>query len=218
MPKRPDLPRLYAILDADFVAARSIDPRGLVDTWVTSGVRLVQVRAKTLSGGPFLDLSREVARRMTAVGGLSIINDRADMARMAGADGVHVGQDDLAPADARAILGPGAFVGISTHTDEQVKRALAMPVDYIAIGPVFATRTKGSTPDEPVGLAGVARAAALVREAGIPIVAIGGIGLATAREVLSAGATSVAVIADLLDGDPVARARAWQEAVAPPEA
>ena len=217
MPKRPDLPRLYAILDAEFTAARSVDPLDLVDTWISSGVRLVQVRAKTLDAGAFLDLARQVARRMAAAGGRSIVNDRADLARMAGADGVHVGQDDLAPADVRAILGPGGMVGLSTHTDEQLERGLTLSIDYIAIGPVFATRTKGATADLPVGLAGVTRAAARARDAGVPLVAIGGIGLSTARDVLSAGATSVAVISDLLAGDPAARVRAWQEAVGVPD-
>jgi thiamine-phosphate pyrophosphorylase len=217
LPNRPDLPRLYAILDADVLAARALDPLSLLDIWLAAGVRLVQLRAKTLPGGAFLELARAMATRVRAASGIFIVNDRPDLARMAGASGVHVGQDDLSPADVRAILGLDAIVGISTHTDEQMGQALQHPVDYVAIGPVFATRTKGATADLPVGLAGVTRAAARARDGAVPLVAIGGIGLSTARDVLSAGATSVAVISDLLDGDPAARVRAWQEAVDVPD-
>lgn len=217
MPNRPDLPRLYAILDADVLADRALDPLSLLDAWLAAGVRLVQLRAKTLPGGTFLELARAMATRVRATGGIFIVNDRPDLARMAGASGVHVGQDDLGPADVRAIVGPEAIVGISTHTDEQVEQALQLPVDYLAIGPVFATRTKGPTSDEPVGLTGVRRASGRARSSGLPLVAIGGIDLAVARDVLAAGASSVAVISDLVAGDPVARVRAWQEAVDVPD-
>lgn len=218
MPNRPDLPRLYAILDADVLAARALDPLSLLDIWLAAGVRLVQLRAKTLPGGAFLELARAMAARVASASGIFIVNDRPDLARMAGASGVHVGQNDLAPADARAIVGPDAIVGISTHTDAQVEQALELPVDYVAIGPVFATRTKGPTSDEPVGLDGVRRAAERARSAGLPVVAIGGIDLTAARDALSAGAAAVAVISDLLAGDPAARVRAWQEALDLPEA
>lgn len=222
MPNRPrigpGLPRLYAILDVDALAARALDPLTLLDIWLTAGVRLVQLRAKTLPSGALLELAREVARRVTAAGGMAILNDRPDIARMAGATGVHVGQDDLAPAEVRAIAGPDAIVGISTHTDEQVRRALEQPIDYLAIGPVFATTTKGPPTDPPVGIAGVRRAAEKAKAAGIPVVAIGGITLDSARDVLAAGVTSVAVITDLLAGDPAARVHVWQEHANRPEA
>jgi thiamine-phosphate pyrophosphorylase len=217
LPNRPDLPRLYAILDADVLAARALDPLSLLDIWLAAGVRLVQLRAKTLPGGAFLELARAIAIQVRATGGVFIVNDRPDLARMAGASGVHVGQDDLAPADARAIVGPDAIVGISTHTDAQVEQALELPVDYVAIGPVFATRTKGPTADELVGLNGVRRAAERARSAGLPVVAIGGIDLTTARALLAAGAASVAVISDLVAGDPAARVQAWQEALDVPD-
>jgi thiamine-phosphate pyrophosphorylase len=217
LPNRPDLPRFYAILDADVLADRALDPLSLLDAWLAAGVRLVQLRAKTLPGGAFLELARAMATRVRATGGIFIVNDRPDLARMAGASGVHVGQDDLGPADVRAIVGPDAIVGISTHTDEQVGQALRLPVDYLAIGPVFATRTKGPMSDEPVGLTGVRRASELARSAGLAVVAIGGIDLAVARDVLAAGASSVAVISDLVVGDPVARVRDWQEAVDVPD-
>jgi thiamine-phosphate pyrophosphorylase len=214
---RPELPRLYAILDADVLAARAIDPLNLVDIWLAAGVRLIQIRAKTLPSGEFLALARAAAARVARAGGLSIVNDRPDLARMTGASGVHVGQGDLTPADVRPIVGADAIVGISTHTDEQVERALQSPVDYVAIGPVFATRTKGPAADPPVGLDGVRRAVARARAGGLPVVAIGGIGLGAARDVLAAGASSVAVISDLLAGDPAARVRAWLDALYAPE-
>jgi thiamine-phosphate pyrophosphorylase len=217
LPSRPDLPRLYAILDADVLAARALDPLTLLDTWIAAGVRLVQLRAKTLPGGAFLELARAMAIRLDAAGGLFIVNDRADIARMAGAGGVHVGQDDLSPVEVRAIAGRDAIVGLSTHSESQVKDALRLPIDYVAIGPVFATRTKGPAADPPVGLEGVRRAVARAGAAGRPVVAIGGIDLSTARDLLSAGAASVAVISDLLTDDPAARARAYQEALDRPE-
>lgn len=140
-----------------------------------------------------------------------IVNDRVDLALMSGAAGVHLGQDDLKPSAARQLLGPGAIIGYSTHTAAQVHAAAAEPVTYIAIGPVFGTHTK-TTGYEPVGLALVAEAARLSR--GLPVVAIGGITLDTAPEVLAAGASAVAVIRDLLaGGDPKARVAAYLRAL-----
>lgn len=144
------------------------------------------------------------------------MNDRADVARLSGSAGVHVGQDDLSPAAARAIVGPRAIVGFSTHTEAQVDAAVAQPVDYMAIGPVFGTATK-ETGYTAVGLDRVRYAAAAARESSSAairpargVVAIGGITLETAPAVLAAGATAVAVIADLLaTGDPEARVRAY---------
>jgi len=127
---------------------------------------------------------------------------------MSGAAGVHVGQDDLAPSAARRLLGPAAIVGYSTHTSAQIEAASIEPVTYVAVGPVFGTHTK-ATGYEPVGLELVAEAARLSR--GLPVVAIGGITLDTAAEVLAAGASAVAVISDLFaGGDPRARVAAYQ--------
>jgi thiamine-phosphate pyrophosphorylase len=141
-----------------------------------------------------------------------VVNDRADVARLCGASAVHVGQDDLSPADARAIVGPGVAIGFSTHTLEQVQAALREPVDYIAVGPIFGTRTK-DTGYEAVGL-DLVRAAARCA-GGIPVVAIGGITLENARSVLDAGASAVAVISDLLVGnDPRGRIAAYLGALA----
>jgi thiamine-phosphate pyrophosphorylase len=134
-----------------------------------------------------------------------IVNDRVDLARLSGAGGVHVGQDDLSVAAARAQLGDAAIIGTSTHIVEQIDRAVREPLSYVAIGPVFGTKTK-DTGYNAVGLEMVGAAAR--RVAGLPVVAIGGITLDTAPAVIEAGAASVAVISDLLTGgDPVARVR-----------
>ena len=138
-----------------------------------------------------------------------VVNDRADIARLAEADGVHIGQEDLPPAAVRALVGDAAIVGLSTHTMEQVDRAVLEPVTYVAIGPVFGTATK-ATGYEPIGLGMVRAAARRAAARGLPLVAIGGITLENAASVLDAGAASVAVISDLLaTGDPEARARAF---------
>ena len=134
-----------------------------------------------------------------------IVNDRADLAWLAGAAGVHVGQDDLPPDRVRHVVGADAVIGLSTHTADQLDRGRLEPVSYLAIGPVFGSATK-ATGYAPVGLELVRYAASF----GLPVVAIGGLTLANAGSVLAAGATSVAVISDLVaDGDPEARVRAY---------
>ena len=137
-----------------------------------------------------------------------IVNDRADIATLSGAAGVHLGQDDLEPAFARRLLGGDAVIGMSTHSLDQVRAAAKMPVDYIAVGPIFGTTTK-ETGYGATGTAFVSEAAAVARGAGSkPIVAIGGITLDRAPDVIRAGAVSVAVISDLLStGNPEARVR-----------
>jgi thiamine-phosphate pyrophosphorylase len=131
-----------------------------------------------------------------------VVNDRADIARIVGADGLHVGQDDLMGTDARKVVGPGVLLGVSTHHLAQLAAAAAQPVDYVAIGPVFPTRTKDN-PDPVVGLEMVRRARAATSR---PLVAIGGITRENARSVVEAGADGVAVISDLLDAPDLARA------------
>jgi thiamine-phosphate pyrophosphorylase len=138
-----------------------------------------------------------------------IVNDRADIALLAGADGVHVGQDDLAAPLVRGLIGPNAVVGLSTHTPAQLDAAVDQPVDYVAIGPVFGTTTK-ATGYGAIGLDAVRHAAALARRRDRRLVAIGGITIDTASDVIRAGASSVAVITDLIaGGDPAARVRAY---------
>ena len=142
---------------------------------------------------------------------LVIVNDRVDLAKLSGASGVHVGQDDLPVAETRALLGADAVVGFSTHSVEQVTAGLAQPSTYIAVGPVFGTRTK-DTGYNAVGLALVAAAARLCGDR--PVVAIGGITLETAPSVIEAGAACVAVIGDLLaTGKPEERVRAYCKAL-----
>jgi thiamine-phosphate pyrophosphorylase len=146
-----------------------------------------------------------------SAGARVVINDRADVARVSGADGVHVGQDDL-PVDAvRAVAGPDAVIGLSTHTVDQLDAAVLQPVTYVAIGPVFSTATK-STGYDALGIAGVEAAAARIAGHHVPLVAIGGITLERTADVLRAGAAVVAVIGDLLvTGNPTSRVRAYLE-------
>jgi thiamine-phosphate pyrophosphorylase len=172
----------------------------------------VQVRTK---GGPDAErvrLAREACAAARAVGMPLIVNDRPDVALIVGAAGVHVGQRDLPPAAARRILGPAAIVGISTHDVRQATTASGEPVDYVAIGPVFPTRTK-DRPDPAVGLDGLR--AVRGRVVG-PLVAIGGITRENAAAVVGAGADGIAVIGALLgETDLEAAARALRRAFGP---
>jgi thiamine-phosphate pyrophosphorylase len=202
-------PRLYAILDADLASSRGLRPADLLRIWLDAGIRLVQLRAKGLTFGPFLEAAVSMAEACRGAGATFIVNDRADVARLAGADGAHVGQDDLTPAEVKRIWPDIPVIGWSTHNDGQVRAGLAAPATYLAIGPVFGTTTK-ARPDADVGLDGVRRAAAMCRETVTPLVAIGGIGLESAAAVLEAGADAVAVISDLVSGpDAAVRAREW---------
>ena len=195
------------IVDVDACARAGCTPLDLLRACLDAGATFIQLRAKRLDSGPFLELADAAVMRAAPYGGQIIVNDRVDVARLAGAAGVHVGQEDLPPAAARRLLGADATVGCSTHTVEQADAALREPVSYVAVGPVFGTRTK-DTGYEAVGLDLVR---AVHRLAGsIPVVAIGGITLDNAGAVLDAGATSVAVIGDLLaTGDPGARVAAY---------
>lgn len=176
-------------------------------------MRLLQLRAKTLDGAPFLELACAMAEDARSAGATFIVNDRADLAVLAAAAGVHVGQDDLSPADVRRITGDAAVVGLSTHTQEQIAAAVGLPISYFAIGPVFATATK-STGRDALGEHGVRLAAGRGAAAGLSVVAIGGITLATAAQVMAAGAASVAVIADLVTPNAEARVRQYLSALA----
>ncbi len=205
------LPPLYAIVDTDVCARRGLDPVDTSAAILAAGARLLQLRAKSLPSGAFLSLATAIADEARRAGALFLVNDRADLAVLAGAGGVHVGQDDLGAADARRVAGPGAIVGVSTHTPAQVGAAVAAPVDYLAVGPVYDTGTK-DTGYAAVGLDLVRTAAAAAAPRGLPVVAIGGITLDTAPDVLAAGASSVAIISDLLAaGDPASRVRAYIE-------
>lgn len=187
------------------------DAFDLAGEYLEGGARLLQVRAKSLASGPLLDLCDRVVELASSCGARVVVNDRLDLARMSGADGAHVGQDDLPPRAARAWLGVDAVIGLSTHTSAQVERALLDPITYLAVGPVYGSATK-DTGYSAVGLDLVSAAAR--RAGGVPVVAIGGITLENARAVLEAGASSVAVIGDLLStGDPRGRVRAYLRAL-----
>jgi thiamine-phosphate pyrophosphorylase len=188
-------PFVYPIVDADALRGRPV--AAAVRALAEGGAALVQVRAKTLPDGALLGFAREALAAARAAGLRLFVNDRADVARIAGADGVHVGQEDLPPAACRTVLGAGALVGLSTHDLAQVSAAVREPIDYLAVGPVFPTRTKAN-PDPVVGLDLVRRARDLWSG---PLVAIGGITAANAAEVVRAGADGVAVISALLDAD-----------------
>ena len=203
-----DLPRhpLHAILDVHVASKAGWAPLDLGRSFLDGGARVLQLRAKDLPSGAFLELADALVTLADDYEAIVIVNDRVDVARLSGADGVHVGQDDLPPATAREQLGPEAVVGFSTHTVTQVEAALREPVSYIAVGPVFGTSTK-ETGYTAVGLDLVSAAA---RANGLrPVVAIGGVTLANARSAIDAGASSVAVISDLLVGDPVERVKAF---------
>jgi thiamine-phosphate pyrophosphorylase len=193
-------------------AAAGQPPLDVVRAFLAAGVRLIQLRAKEWPSGPFLDLALAAVAEAEPAGATIVVNDRADIAMLARAPGLHVGQDDLTPADARRLVGPDTWLGLSTHTEEQWTAALAAPISYVAIGPVFGTGTK-ATGYEAVGLHTVARVAAAAADHGVPVVAIGGITLERAPAVIAAGASAVAVISDLLVGSPEARARAFIHAV-----
>jgi thiamine-phosphate pyrophosphorylase len=186
------LPKLYPITDR---LLSGLSHAEQVARLCEGGAVLVQLREKHLSPREFYREASEALRVARSFGAKLIINDRADIAHAVGADGVHLGQDDMPPAAARALLGESAVVGFSTHGAEQASEASGLPVDYVAIGPVFNTSSK-EKPDPLVGLEGVRRARAAV--GAVPLVAIGGVTAETARAVLEAGADSVAVIGALV--------------------
>ena len=192
------LPRLYAIVDAagfpeDASAGEGSGVVTFAAELLAGGATLLQYRNKAGGARRLLDDARAL-RGLTQGKARLLLNDRADLCLAAECDGVHLGQEDLSPEAARRILGDRLWVGVSTHSVEQVKEADRAPVDYIAVGPVFATASK-QNPDPVIGLDGVRRARQLTRK---PLVAIGGITRQNARSVLDAGADSVAVISDLL--------------------
>ena len=202
------LPALTAIVDADVTAACGWTVPDAARACLDGGARFLQVRAKHVPSDAFLELCDAVVGAAVPYGAAVVVNDRPDIARMAGAAGVHVGQDDLPVSAARALLGASAIVGLSTHTREQIAAARAQPVTYLAVGPIFGSRTK-DTGYDALGL-NLVQFAAAGGDPAVPVVAIGGITLDRAPQVLAAGAASVAVIGDLVaTGDPQARTRQY---------
>lgn len=207
-----DLPPLYAIVDAAVAARHGWTVPDLAAAFLDGGARLLQLRAPGVGSGVLEAWCDSVVARASGYGAAIVVNDRADVARLCGAAGVHLGQADLPVEDARLVVGESAIVGLSTHADDQLRDGLTRPVTYLAVGPVYDTGTK-DTGYRPVGLSQVRRAAALA--ATVPVVAIGGITLERAPAVLRAGAASVAVIGDLLaGGTPAARVRAYVDRLA----
>jgi thiamine-phosphate pyrophosphorylase len=194
------LPRLYSIVDEGVLERRGVALGRVAEDLKAAGAQLVQYRNKVGEPESVLRVAAIVWEVFAGTGCRLILNDRADLAVLAGFGGVHVGQGDLPPEDARRVVGVERWVGVSTHNDEQVRVADATSADYIAVGPVFATGTKVDA--EPViGLEGVRRARSLTTK---PMVAIGGITRANAQSVIDAGADSVAVISALfVEGETV---------------
>ena len=187
----------------------------LADAYLAGGARFLQIRAKRSASGAFLQMCEQVLASSRRAGATVIVNDRADIATLSHADGVHLGQDDLDPADARRILGGFATIGLSTHSLDQARAAARAPINYIAVGPVFGTSSK-ATGYNAVGTALVSDVREMLDKEGmdLPIVAIGGITLERAPDVIRAGAASVAIISDLLSGgDPAVRVREFLKAL-----
>lgn len=186
------LPRFYPIVDTELLEARGFGAVEAAAALLEAGVRILQYRHK----GQFTRARYEEAGRIAALareaGALFVVNDRADIAALLDA-GLHLGQDDLSPADARRVVGGARVVGYSTHNEAQMRQALDQCVDYVAFGPVFVTSSKHN-PDPTVGLELLRRVRGLTDK---PLVAIGGITRDTAGAVFEAGADSVAVIGDL---------------------
>jgi thiamine-phosphate pyrophosphorylase len=203
--KRLVLPRLYVILDAGLLTVPETEcAQKLAD----AGVRLIQYRNKQASARELFESSKRLSSLLIPQGVTFVANDRADVALAAEASGVHVGQEDLGAGAARSVIGAGKLLGVSTHNLDQFKDAGVTSADYVAIGPVFSTSTKAN-PDPVVGIELIRRVRSLTEK---PIVAIGGITLEHAAEVMQAGADSVAVISDiLLAPDPGQRARQYIE-------
>ena len=186
------LPKIYPITDTRLT---NLSHAEQVEKLIAGGARLIQLREKHASPKEFYEAARaaiEIARRHSVK---IIINDRVDLALALKADGVHLGQDDLPPAAARGILGAKSIIGFSTHSVGQAIEAAALPIDYVAVGPVFATETK-ENPDEIVGVEGVREVRAAIGD--FPLVAIGGIASENYQKVFAAGADSLAIIKSVL--------------------
>jgi thiamine-phosphate pyrophosphorylase len=203
------LPPLYVILDAALLTTSELD---IAKKLSDAGVRLFQYRNKRGSSRELLQACTGLANELAPRGATFFVNDRPDVAYLSGASGVHIGQHDLPVPEARTVLGPGKLVGVSTHNLEQFRAAAAMDADYLALGPIFATDSKAN-PDPVVGTDMIRKARQLTRK---PIVAIGGITLERAKEVMEAGADSAAVISDILRApDPAKRARQFLDLLEP---
>ena len=195
-----NLPRVYPILDTTALEARGLTLDAAAEPFLEGGARILQIRHKAHWSRAVFESAGRVAALCRSSGAQLIVNDRADFAMLLHA-GLHVGQDDLAPGDARRLIGASVVLGFSSHNAEQILAAAAEPVDYVALGPVFATSSKQRL-DPVVGVEALRR---LRGDTAKPLVAIGGITLENALEVWRAGADSIALIAGLLPEPATAR-------------
>jgi thiamine-phosphate pyrophosphorylase len=186
------LPRVYPILDTGLLARHGLSPLAAAEAAIEGGAQIVQLRHKAFFSRADYEMARRMAMLCREANAQFVVNDRADIAMLLDA-GLHLGQEDLPPAAARQLSGK-TLIGFSTHSQAQLVAGDAEPVDYLAIGPIFATGSK-QNPDPVVGLEELRRLRALTRK---PLVAIGGITRANAADVWRAGADAVAVIGDLL--------------------
>jgi thiamine-phosphate pyrophosphorylase len=187
------------------------EPEDLLRAALSGGVDIVQIREKDLDHDEIERAAPTFRRLCDTHNALFIVNDDPYLALSCGADGVHVGQDDAAPEEARAILGPDAIVGLSTHSEEQLAASASAPVDYVSVGPIWETPTKEGRAG--VGLGLVEHAAGAAPH---PFFAIGGIDPANAEQVVEAGARRLCVVRAIRDAaDPAAAAAALRAALAP---
>ncbi|MCJ7681543.1 MAG: thiamine phosphate synthase [Candidatus Aminicenantes bacterium] len=186
-------------LVADVEAAGERDLRAIVAEALEGGITLLQLRAKKLDTRPFLDLAADLLPLVRSDSIPLIINDRVDIALASGAYGVHLGQNDMSPAEARKLLGKDAIIGISANTVEEARAAEAGGADYIGLSPVFSTPSK-TDPDPPIGLSGIRR---LTEAVTIPGIAIGGIKQNNAADVFAAGAAGIAVISAIMGAEDI---------------
>lgn len=188
----PDI-RLYALVDADNLGPDALPQ--LARQAAENGATLIQYRDKSASTRQMVDRARAIRAALAGTQVPLLINDRLDVALAAGADGIHIGREDLSPADARRIAGPDMIIGLTVKNQSDADLAAVADIDYACIGGVFATISK-QNPDIPVGIDGFKTLATLIRAAqpGLPIGAIAGIDEATAPTIITAGADGVAVI------------------------
>jgi thiamine-phosphate pyrophosphorylase len=186
------LPKIYPITDPYISGISHLEQ---VTRLIRGGARLIQLRDKHAAPADFFTAALDCVTLARSHGVQIIVNDRVDIAKAAGADGVHLGQDDMPAREARKILGETAIIGVSTHSDDQARESRRLPINYIAIGPVFTTGSKGD-PDPVVGVDGIRSVRAVVGD--ISLVAIGGINEQSLSTVLTAGADSAAIISELV--------------------
>lgn len=206
MRSKPSLGRVYPITHSS--NSQSWDHVAFANCLLHCGIRFFQVRDKMLQDGCFYHQLLQIRHLSLEMGAQLIVNDRVDLALAVKADGVHLGQDDLPPGAARKLMGDEAIIGLSTHSWDQFQRARNEPVDYIALGPIFSTGTKGDA-SPAIGTKLLQKAA---RSVDIPLVAIGGISLQRSQQIWQAGVHSVAIISEIANSkNPESQVRAFLE-------